>query len=416
MSHGHAKTPEFDPGASANGKAVAGGILGRIEASPRDVGLDESKLDLLRRSIEEDIARGHSDGSVLLIARHGKIVMHEAIGYSDRANNRKALISDIMPIMSVTKQLTAAMVLRFVDTGRLALTTRIAEVIPEFASGGKERVTIRDALSHQAGLPMQHPLEDWKDGNEAYVERICKLPFEPAPEGVANYHAGAAHAVLGEVCRRLDGEGRSARKIMEAEIFEPAGMTETALSLRDRPDLVGRLVPIAIRDEGPGALPARDVQQVSRICQDVEFLAGGAFSTGYDIYRFAEMLRCNGRSDGRQVLSPAVIKIATTTIQTGNKRHGLYTDVVARDHTDLFPANIGLSFYIRGEGIFITHMGTLCSPRAFAGSGFGGQLFLVDPDRDLTFVHLVAGFPQLYQSRKRSQRICDLVISSVIDV
>ncbi len=370
MSHGYAKTPEFDPGASANGKTVAGGILGRIEASPLDVGLDKSKLDLLRRSIEEDIARGHSDGSVLLIARHGKIVMHEAIGYSDRANNRKALISDIMPIMSVTKQLTAAMVLRFVDTGRLALTTRIAEVIPEFASGGKERVTIRDALSHQAGLPMQHPLEDWKDGNEAYVQRICKLPFEPAPEGVANYHAGAAHAVLGEVCRRLDGEGRSARKIMEAEIFEPAGMTETALSLRDRPDLVGR----------------------------------------------AEMLRCNGRSDGRQVLSPAVIKIATTTIQTGNKRHGLYTDVVARDHTDLFPANIGLSFYIRGEGIFITHMGTLCSPRAFAGSGFGGQLFLVDPDRDLTFVHLVAGFPQLYQSRKRSQRICDLVISSVIDV
>ncbi len=91
MSHGYAKTPEFDPGASANGKTVAGGILGRIEASPQDVGLDESKLDLLRRSIEEDIARGHSDGSVLLIARHGKIVMHEAIGYSDRANNRKAL-------------------------------------------------------------------------------------------------------------------------------------------------------------------------------------------------------------------------------------------------------------------------------------------------------------------------------------
>ena len=146
---------------------------------------------------------------------------------------------------------------------------------------------------------------------------------------------------------------------MEAEIFEPAGMTETALSLRDRPDLVGRLVPIAIRDEGPGALPARDVEQVSRICQDIEFLAGGAFSTGYDIYRFAEMLRCNGRSDGRQVLSSAVVKIATTTIQTGNKRHGLYTDAAARDHTDLFPANIGLSFYIRGEGIFITHMGTL---------------------------------------------------------
>ncbi|MDE5445787.1 serine hydrolase [Bradyrhizobium sp. CSA207] len=62
------------------------------------------------------------------------------------------------------------------------MTTLIAEIIPEFGQKGKERVTIREALSHQAGLPMQHPLEDWR---EAYVERICKLPLEPAPEGIA---------------------------------------------------------------------------------------------------------------------------------------------------------------------------------------------------------------------------------------
>lgn len=60
-------------------------------------------------------------------------------------------------------------------------------------------------------------------------------------------------------------------------------------------------------------------------------------------------------------------------------------------------------------------MGTLSSPETFAGSGFGGQLFVVDPLRDLTFVHLVSGFPQLYNARKRSQRLSDIVISSVSD-
>ena len=78
-------------------------------------------------------------------------------------------------------------------------------------------------------------------------------------------------------------------------------------------------------------------------------------------------------------------------------------------------ANIGLSLYVRGEGIFVTNLGTFSSPRTFAGSGFGGQLFCVDPERELTFVHLVCGYPQLYSARKRSQRIADLIISSVVD-
>ena len=68
-----------------------------------------------------------------------------------------------------------------------------------------------------------------------------------------------------------------------------------------------------------------------------------------------------------------------------------------------------------GEGIFLASMGTLSSPGTFGGMGFGGQLFWVDPERELTFVHLVCGYPQIYNSRKRSQRISDQVISSVTD-
>jgi hypothetical protein len=66
--------------------------------------------------------------------------MHEAIGHSDKRNGRKARIDDVLPIMSLTKQLTAAALFRFIDRGQVALTTRIAEVIPEFGKNGKERV------------------------------------------------------------------------------------------------------------------------------------------------------------------------------------------------------------------------------------------------------------------------------------
>jgi hypothetical protein len=62
----------------------------RTDASPADVGIDETKLAVLRNSIEKDIENGLSDGSVVLVARRGRIVMHEAIGYSDKRNGRKA--------------------------------------------------------------------------------------------------------------------------------------------------------------------------------------------------------------------------------------------------------------------------------------------------------------------------------------
>lgn len=385
-----------------------------VDASPSEVGLDENKLIALREIVARDIEDGVSDGSVLLVARRGRIVMHEAVGYSDRSKGRSAKVDDVLPVMSLTKQYTAATLFRFIDRGQVSLITRIAEIIPEFGQKGKERVTVYDALSHQAGLPMQHPVEDWRDGNEAYVAKICQMPLDPAPEGVVNYHAGAAHAVLGEVMRRLDGGRRSLTRIMEDELFAPTGMSDTALTLKGRDDLAERSAPVAMRVSTESTIPQRDIAQIAEIAAQVEFPAGGASSTAYDQFRFAEMLRRGGRLDGVNVLSPAIIR-AAMTIQTRDKLSGLHTAGAELAHADTPPANIGLTFYVRGEGVFLASMGILNSPRTFGGYGFGGQLFWVDPERELTFVHLVVGYPQLYEGRRRSQRLSDLVVSSVLE-
>lgn len=384
----------------------------KLDATPAEVGIDESKLKLLRASIEDDIANFRSDGSVVIVARYGKVVMHEAIGFTDRASGRKARVDDLLPIMSVTKQMTAAAVLRFIDRGQLSLTTRIAEVIPEFGQAGKERVTVREALSHQAGLPLQLPVQDWENGNEDYVARLCSVPYEQTSPHIANYHAGAAHAVLGEVMRRVDPAKRPVRQIMAEEVFQPVGMKDTTLTFLDRPDLESRFVPIVMRDDSPDALSVSDIKKIGDLCKRVELPSAGAFSTAYDQFLFAEMMRKGGQANGQRVLSPAIIKVATT-IQSGDKLHGLFMAAAERDHTDAFPANIGLSFFIRGEGVFVTNMGTLASPQTYAASGFGGQTFWVDPVTDVTFVHLVCGFPQLYNARKRTQRLSDLVHSAI---
>jgi CubicO group peptidase (beta-lactamase class C family) len=384
------------------------------DVSPAEAGMDAGKLALLRAAIEQDVENGVSDGSIILVARRGRIVMHEAIGYADRAASRAARTDDVLPVMSLTKQYTAAALFRFIDRGQVSLVSRIAEIIPEFGQGGKERVTIRDVLTHQAGLPMQHPVEDWREGNEAYVAKICGLPYDPAPDGVVNYHAGAAHAVLGEVMRRLDGGRRSLTQIFAEELFDPTGMSDTALTLSGREDLAARVAPVAMRVSAESTIPARDIAQIAKIAASVEFPAGGASSTAYDQFRLAEMLRRGGTLDGENVLSPAIIRLAMTN-QTGDKVSGLHVAGAGQHNADVFPANIGLTFYVRGEGIFLASMGILNSPGTFGGYGFGGQFFWVDPERELVFVHLVVGYPQLYEGRRRSQRLSDLVVSAVLD-
>ena len=386
--------------------------MSRLDATPKEMGFDDEKLASMLVSVQREIDEGLSDGSVLLVARRGKIVLHNALGFANRKARRAANTNDVIPVMSLTKQLTAAAVFRYIDRGQLSLTTRIAEIVPEFAQHGKSGVTIRDALSHQAGLPMQHPVEDWRDGNERYVAKICAMQPDIAPPGVVNYHAGAAHAILGEVMRRVDPGQRSLTRILAEEIFVPAGMTDTALTLQGRIDLAKRLAPVNMLLDAEGTIPQRDIEQIAEISATTEFLAGGASSTAYDIFRFAEMFRCGGVLDGRQVLSPAIVD-AAMTIQTGDKLSGLYKTAVESHAEAPFPANIGLSFYVRGTGIFLAGMGTLSSPRTFGGSGFGGQLFWVDPEREITFVHLVVGYPQLYASRKRSQRLSDQVITAL---
>ena len=392
----------------------ADGTRGRVDASPEEVGIDASKLDWIRKHIGDDIERGVSDGSIIIVARHGKVVMHEAIGFSDRPNGRKARVDDVLPIMSIAKQHTAMLALKWIDRGHFAINSRVADIIPEFAQKGKERVTVRDLMSHQAGLPMQHPFEHFGAGNERYVEILCETPYEPAPEGQVLYHAGAAHAVLGEMVRRCDPQGRPLRRIMHEEIYVPLGMRDSALTFIDRPDLQARTTPAFMRGDGPDALSSDDVQRVAEIAARVEFAAGGVFSTAYDEFLLAEMLRLGGALNGNRVLSPAIIKAATTN-QTGNKIHGLFKEVCEKAGVEPFPAYLGLSLYLRGEGLLLTNMGTLMSRSGFAGSGFGGQLFAVDPERDLTFVQLVVGFPTLLRSRMRSQRFSDLVISSVVN-
>jgi CubicO group peptidase (beta-lactamase class C family) len=125
------------------------------------------------------------------------------------------------------------------------------------------------------------------------------------------------------------------------------------------------------------------------------------------------MLRRGGELDGARVLSPAIIKLATTN-QTGEMPNNRWTYARELHGWDEFPAYLGLSFMLRGEGIFPAPFGTTASAGTFGGLGAGSAMFWIDPERDLSFVFLSAGLLEESANMHRFQRLSDLVLASVV--
>jgi CubicO group peptidase (beta-lactamase class C family) len=384
-------------------------------AKSADVGLDASRLGRLSSAIKNDIAGEKYDGAVFVVARGGKAVMHEAIGFTDRASGRVARTDDVFLIFSITKALTAAAALIRVDRGELSLTTKVADIIPEFGCKGKHRITIAQLMSHTAGLSAglpPIPLELIGD-QSTMVTAICQMGVEAIPGEKVSYSPMVAHSILAEIVRRVDGGSRPFREILAADVFGPLGMNDTSLGLRK--DLAPRRVPIVVRDRSDGIFPPEMLEAFNTIVkEDSEIPSAGAFSTASDLFRFAEALRQGGELEGARILSPAIIRLATSN-HTGMRRNNLWDFALEMRGWEEFPAFLGLTFFLRGTGIFPHWFGNLSSPGTFGAVGAGSTVFWVDPERDLTFVCLTAGLVEETRNVDRFQRLSDLVSSAVIN-
>jgi CubicO group peptidase (beta-lactamase class C family) len=89
----------------------------------RELGFDPARLGRIASNVEAAVAAEQYDGAVVLVARRGEVVLHEAIGFSERSSGRPAQIDDVFHLFSITKTFTAAAVLQCVDDGRLQLTS-----------------------------------------------------------------------------------------------------------------------------------------------------------------------------------------------------------------------------------------------------------------------------------------------------
>jgi CubicO group peptidase (beta-lactamase class C family) len=388
----------------------------RNVGSVRDLGLDPDRLRKLKQTIEQDTAHGTYDGAVFIVARGGRIGMFEAVGHADLAKQRRAKKNDVFFIMSLTKQMTAVRVLMAVEEGKFTLTTPLREVLPEFGIKGKQNITVFHILTHTSGLntelPITLPLDKVGDIEEvvrAYSqERLLYLPGR-----IVTYNPIASLALLAAMVQRLDEKRRPFRTIMREDVFAPLRMTDTFLGLPD--GMRGRVAPVVVRDPTPGIFDAFMIESMNTmVAADTELPSGGAVSTAHDVFRFTEMLRQGGELDGTRLLAPETVELAVAN-HTGEMPNHLLDYMREMYGWPEFPANLGLTFFLRGEGVFPTPLGLTTSPWTYAGLGAGSTMFWVDPEKDLTFVFLSTGLLEEGRSFMRHQRLSDMVVAALVD-
>lgn len=175
-----------------------------------------------------------------------------------------------MPIASCSKWLSAALVMTFVDQGKLALTDTVGKYLPVMSRHGKGKITISQCLSHMTGIkepPLKESLKEIRSTGsmDEAIEKIAAMPMEGEPGKVFHY-SNAGLQLAGAVIEKISG--KSFETLFAERIAGPLGMTHTDFG------------------KGPVALPA-----------------GGAFSTPNDYTRFLSMVLNKGLYNGKRILS-----------------------------------------------------------------------------------------------------------------
>ncbi len=376
--------------------------------------MNSQRLEHLQAVVRADVAAGLYHGAVIRVARGGKLVLDTVIGAHDAAQARPLQADSVFSIFSITKAFTNVLTLRNIELGRYALTTPIAEIIPEFSGHGREKIQMWHLLSHQAGFPMIFEVKpgmyiDRFDEMIAAVIEVVKPAHAPMEK--VSYSPLANHVLMGEAIRRVDPKKRSYRQIVQEDLLTPLKMNDTSVGVRA--DLKSRKVvpdfrgnyPIGHRghsDLGPNGAFEEEHAEMPWV---------GIASTVPDMYRFAEMFRQDGTLDGARILSPAMIALARRN-WTGDKPNELEIQRGKSRGWEVSPANIGLGFSLRGDAMCHHMFGTLASPKTFGNYGAGSTLYWVDPERDMTFVCLSAGVMESTANVERFQKLSDIALSA----
>ncbi|GAB2914636.1 serine hydrolase domain-containing protein [Rheinheimera gaetbuli] len=182
----------------------------------------------LQRWSQQAVADGF-DGQVAVI-QAGKPLLLQAYGMADHEAGTAFTTDTVFDIGSITKQFTAAAILKLQQQGKLQLTDTLGQFFPE-AGADKRPVTLHQLLTHSSGLVNNLSGGDYsKVSRNTFIKRVFRSKLEALP-GTAFSYSNAGYAVLGLVIERVSGQ--SYEQYVQQHLLQPAGLRYTGYRMPD---------------------------------------------------------------------------------------------------------------------------------------------------------------------------------------
>jgi uncharacterized protein YbbC (DUF1343 family)/CubicO group peptidase (beta-lactamase class C family) len=340
-----------------------GAPSGSGQSQPSDP--DFSAVDSVLQSA---VDHAEIPGAVLLVGHRGKVVYEKAVGMRALMPVSESMTTDtIFDIASLTKVVaTAPAVMKLIEEGKLRLDDPVASYLPEFASNGKDQITIRMLLTHTSGLAPDPPFDAAHAGMFSLAAEINREMLL-APPGMRFIYSDVGFIVLGELVEKVSGV--TLDNYARLNLFEPLHMQHTGFV--PPPEWIPHTAPTEevelAGDDKPGSGKGRLLRGVVHdpTARAVGGVAGsaGVFSNAADLARFCAMLLNGGtvsKGHGQRILSQASIE-----------------KMISPQSPPWVPAVRGLGWDIDSQ--YSSPRGDFFPLGSFGHTGFTGTSIWIDP-------------------------------------
>ena len=385
-----------------------------VTATPEQVGMSAERLGRITTMLKKEIADGKLPGAVVMVARKGRIIYSDAIGFQDKGANTPMKLDSIFRIYSMTKPLASVAAMTLVEDGVIQLTDPISKFLPAFkdmqvsvatpGADGKPTYTnvpagrpiiVQDLLRHSAGLayaeitknepvkaayveakfsqPGIHEYDSRGMAPAEQVARIAKAPLIHQPGTTWEY--SMAVDILGRVAEAASGKRLAV--LLDERVFTPLKMPDSSFWLpASKMPRLAQPLPV-----DPASGQKNSVLDVS--AEPMNDSGGaGALSTATDYLRFGQMLLNGGELDGARVISRSTIKLMTSD-HLGTRIAAPFQPGELLLGTPGY--TFGLGFAVRqGDGV----AGVSGSAGEFMWAGYAGTYFWVDPKEEIVGVYM----------------------------
>lgn len=189
--------------------------LGRLSyGTPESVGMNSERLKLVDKLAQRVVSEGMSPGVQVLVARHGKVFYSKNYGY--QTQNKETAVEDhhIYDVASLTKIVaTVPILIKLAEEGVFTLESTLGDLLPEYKFSNKSYITLKEMLSHYAGLKSWIPF--YRNTMDSQNKRPSMEYYRTKPE------PGFSVQVTEKLFARNDLEDSIQKIILESDVNRP---------------------------------------------------------------------------------------------------------------------------------------------------------------------------------------------------